>query len=167
MDRAHRFLGFYDFDEIESPQLTRYQVGQEYQAHFDWPPEPWRESSRNNQRFERFSTFFVYLEANCTGGATHFPRVSTEGVDKAKADPAKYEFVPVPTEPEWTHNESLAARPVKGNAVFWVNYAEVGRGHPATKHAGMPVHDGTKIGLNIWTRRYLPEDEGMTKETEA
>jgi len=159
LGRSQEFLGFYDFDEIEAPQLTRYKVGQEYQAHFDWPPQPWRESSHNNQRFDRFATFFVYLEANCTGGSTHFPRVSTEGIPHPDdLNTTKYEVLPA-AEEGYHHTDSLAVKPIAGNAVFWVNMQGVADGHPKTKHAGMPVIDGSKIGLNIWTRRYMPDDD--------
>lgn len=159
LERARRFLGFYDFDEIEAPQLTRYAPGQQYEAHFDWPPTPWRESAHGNLRFDRFATFFVYVEANCTGGSTHFPRVSSQKLPHPEAlDVSKFEVVPV-GESGYAHTESLAVRPITGNAVFWVNMKGEAQGDPLTKHAGMPVIEGSKIGLNIWSRRYLPDEK--------
>ncbi len=159
LEKARSFLGFYDFDDIEAPQLTRYAVGQRYDAHFDWPPAPWREPAYGNLRFDRFATFFVYLEANCTGGSTHFPRVSIDDIPHAAdLNTTKYEMVPT-NEDGYDHKKSLAVKPIAGSAVFWVNRRGKADGHPKTFHAGMPVIEGTKVGLNIWSRRYLSDDE--------
>lgn len=38
-----------------------------------------------------------------------------------------------------------------GNAVYWENFASDGHGFEETWHAGLPVTEGTKVGLNIWT----------------
>ncbi|KAH8811107.1 hypothetical protein F5884DRAFT_265988 [Xylogone sp. PMI_703] len=163
--KAHSFLGFYDFDEIEAPQLTKYASSQEYRGHFDWPPEPWREPARGNLRFDRFATFFVYLEANCTGGSTHFPHVFIDDaphLDQLNA--TKFEVVIEPDGPiedGKRKEKSLAAKAIPGNAVFWVNMEGRGRGNPKTLHAGMPVIEGTKVGLNLWSRRYLADDEDI------
>lgn len=43
-------------------------------------------------------------------------------------------------------------RPVEGNAVFWRNLDEEGRGLETMVHAGLPVVSGRKVGMNIWTR---------------
>jgi prolyl 4-hydroxylase len=45
----------------------------------------------------------------------------------------------------------LTFRAIEGSAVFWKNLDEKGRGDRRTLHAGLPVQNGTKIGLNIWT----------------
>lgn len=42
-------------------------------------------------------------------------------------------------------------KPIKGNAVFWVNMRSDGKGYEETYHAGLPVTEGFKIGLNIWS----------------
>ena len=42
--------------------------------------------------------------------------------------------------------------PTVGTAVFWWNLDPNGVGDDDTLHAGSPVINGTKIGLNIWTR---------------
>ena len=39
----------------------------------------------------------------------------------------------------------------KGAAVFWMNFDDDGRGYRETIHAGLPVEEGVKIGLNIWS----------------
>lgn len=44
-------------------------------------------------------------------------------------------------------------KPLAGNAVYWENFRPdgTGRGWDETWHAGLPVKQGTKVGLNIWT----------------
>ncbi len=39
---------------------------------------------------------------------------------------------------------------VKNRAVFWYNVDVNGIGDPRTLHAGAPVLQGVKYGLNIW-----------------
>lgn len=167
MAKARSFLGFYDFDGIEVPQLTKYAASQQYRAHYDWPDDPWREPSNGNLRFDRFATFFVYLEANCTGGSTHFPHVHIDDIPHLDTlNGTKYEAIvdekdAANTGDESAKNKSLAVKAIAGNAVFWVNMKGRGRGHRATLHAGMPVIEGTKVGLNLWSRRYLADDEDI------
>lgn len=173
MEKARSFLGFYDFDGIEALQLTKYAKSQEYRAHFDWPASPWREPTHGNLRFVRLATFFAYLDTNCTGGSTHFPSVFVDGLPHQDTiDQTKFEVISSgPSEIRTVNdniiadkilNKSLAIRPVAGNAVFWVNMKEKATGHEKTLHAGMPVNEGTKVGLNIWSRRYLADDDENT-----
>jgi prolyl 4-hydroxylase len=39
-----------------------------------------------------------------------------------------------------------------GTAIFWYNVDPDGVVDDMTLHAGAPVVQGTKVGLNIWTR---------------
>lgn len=39
----------------------------------------------------------------------------------------------------------------KGAAVFWRNFDDEGRGVRETVHAALPVGEGVKVGLNIWS----------------
>jgi prolyl 4-hydroxylase len=91
------------------------------------------------------TSFFVYLEANCTGGNTVFLEV------------------PRPQAPEWCdaltcldeNGEELnrvEVKPKVGTAIFWYNLDTEGNVDRKTLHAGAPVTSGTKIGMNIWTR---------------
>lgn len=84
----------------------------------------------------------VYLEANCTGGGTNFPRL--------KMPPGKKwcEFIECG---DGLEHEGVTFKPIKGNAVFWENLRADGSGYPETWHAGLPVLSGTKVGLNIWS----------------
>lgn len=84
----------------------------------------------------------VYLKGDCVGGGTHFPRL------------------PAPQNRKWCDfiecdgivgAEGVTFKPLKGGAVFWMNFDSDGRGYKETIHAGMPVVSGQKIGLNIWS----------------
>lgn len=88
----------------------------------------------------------VYLDANCTGGGTNFPRLR------------------MPRKRQWcrfiecdedntsgTSYEGVTFKPIKGNAIFWENLRPDGTGYPETWHAALPVLSGTKVGLNIWS----------------
>lgn len=53
-----------------------------------------------------------------------------------------------------SHPEAgVVFKPLAGNAVYWENFRPdgTGRGWDETWHAGLPVKQGTKVGLNIWT----------------
>lgn len=76
-----------------------------------------------------------------------------------------------PEAPEWcgtvkcADDEGQAVKwlevpPKVGSAIFWYNLDLMGEGDRKTLHAGMPVVEGTKVGLNIWTRerRYRQEN---------
>jgi prolyl 4-hydroxylase len=53
----------------------------------------------------------------------------------------------------------LEVEPKVGTAIFWHNLDPSGMVDRKTLHAGAPVINGTKVGLNIWTRerKYRPE----------
>lgn len=93
----------------------------------------------------RLSSFFVFLVSNCTGGTTAFTRIprpkAPEWCDVLKCKDDKGQEV-----------EQVEVLPTVGTAVFWWNLDSNGVGDDDTLHAGSPVINGTKIGLNIWTR---------------
>jgi prolyl 4-hydroxylase len=136
-DRARSFPG-YDSPEgglIKSLVVQRYGVSHQYKSHYDWFPDgPYIEDNIE-------STFFVYIQANCTGGGTNFPRL------EAPRDEKWCEFIDC-DEP-W--DAGVTFKPITGNAVFWKNLKKDGQGHQKTLHAGLPVTSGMKTGLNIWT----------------
>ena len=76
------------------------------------------------------------------GGTTHFPKVrAPENRDK---EMCRYVECAEGV-------QSLAVKPVVGNAVFWVNRFPSGKGDQRSVHAGKEVMQGTKNGMNIWT----------------
>jgi prolyl 4-hydroxylase len=91
----------------------------------------------------------VYLDADCTGGGTNFPRL------KKPQDESWCRFVECEEEGSVANGtevlEGVTFKPIKGNAVFWENLRSDGSGYTESWHAGLPVKSGTKIGLNIWS----------------
>ncbi|KAF3769191.1 hypothetical protein M406DRAFT_327593 [Cryphonectria parasitica EP155] len=68
----------------------------------------------------------------------------------------------------WTdcdfEGDGVAVRPIKGNALFWVNFREDGTGIHETIHAGQPLLEGTKIGMNIWTHGLIGAEGGGLRD---
>jgi prolyl 4-hydroxylase len=132
-DRALAFQGFHQSLEIETLVVQRYNISGHYVNHYDW--------LRTNTSGNRGTTFMVYLDGNCTGGGTNFPRL------------------PFPAEKRWCDvidcDENRASgvtfKPISGNAIFWANLQTDGTGHPDTLHAALAVETGQKTGLNIWS----------------
>jgi prolyl 4-hydroxylase len=93
----------------------------------------------------RQTSFFVYLVANSVGGTTVFPEVwrpnALEWCSSLKCkDDSGEEVYHVEIEPK------------VGTAIFWYNLDPSGNVDTKTLHAGTAVVNGTKVGLNIWTR---------------
>jgi prolyl 4-hydroxylase len=86
----------------------------------------------------------VYVDAECEGGGTEFPRIRMPDVRKGRWC-------------EFLECDGVAAKmgitfkAITGNAVFWQNLDSHGRGYEETYHAGLPVLSGYKVGLNIWS----------------
>ncbi|CAG8220508.1 unnamed protein product [Penicillium nalgiovense] len=141
-DRARAFQGWRPDLYIERMWAQRYNASGHYRHHYDWAGSLARGG-------DRFSTFMVYLEADCEGGGTNFPRLRMpdgegwcrfldceqdgKGKGKGKAE------------------MGITFKPIKGNAVFWENLRQDGTGYPETWHAAFPVTKGTKVGLNVWS----------------
>lgn len=144
--RALMFLGFIEHRAHERLQLVRYYPGQEYNLHSDWLYRPKLSTSPQDAGLEynRLGSFFTYLGGNATGGETYFPFAKTT---PSTADGRKY-AIPA-------NGQGLVVRPTKGSALFWVNlHPSNGTGDDRTFHAGLPVHQGVKYGMNLWTKHY-------------
>ncbi|KAJ6018884.1 hypothetical protein N7499_009936 [Penicillium canescens] len=141
-DRARAFQGWRPNLYIERMWAQRYNTSGHYRHHYDWTGSLARGG-------DRLSTFMVYLDAQCEGGGTNFPRLKMprskewcrflECEDGHKGN--EREAMP----------EGITFKPIKGNAVFWENLRPDGSGYPETWHAAFPVMEGTKVGLNIWS----------------
>ncbi|KAK1580047.1 2OG-Fe(II) oxygenase family oxidoreductase [Colletotrichum navitas] len=138
-------------DEVGAPQLVRYTAGQRFNVHHDWYDtfQPDARTGRDRQ-WNRFASFLAVLEDGCAGGETWFPRVRAATPQHHLAEEAEGAR-------HWRRHEDggLAFRPVRGNAVFWVNLHANGKGDERVVHAGLPVASGVKTAMNIWPRRYL------------
>lgn len=116
-------LAAWPIERGEGMQVLRYEVGNEYRAHFDWfdpdMPGPRKHLERGGQRL---GTFVIYLSEVQQGGGTAFPAIGLE------------------------------VQPKKGGAVFFANTNPYGVPDRQTLHAGMPVVKGVKFVANKWLR---------------
>jgi prolyl 4-hydroxylase len=85
------------------------------------------------------------------GGGTEFPLL------RRKTDPRWCRFVECPEGEEGEGQAGTVFKPIAGNAVYWENFRAdgTGRGYEESWHAGLPVVEGVKIGLNIWSWGYI------------
>ncbi|ORY12134.1 hypothetical protein BCR34DRAFT_624486 [Clohesyomyces aquaticus] len=146
-NRALQFQGWRPHLFIEKLWSQRYVTGGHYRHHYDW--------STSTPSSGRVSSFMVYLEANCTGGGTNFPRL------RKPEEKSWCKFVECGEGEREEGLEGVTFKPVKGNAVFWENLRPDGSGYDESWHAGLPVRSGAKIGLNIWSwyqKGYAPEE---------
>jgi prolyl 4-hydroxylase len=152
--RARAIQGWRDEVWIERLRTQRYLPGGHYGYHFDW--------SSNFGGWGRVSTFMAYVDdgdGTLRGGATEFPRVSPP----KDARWCRFLECPPAAEKEGgsAQGEKMsrpASKPsvfkaLPGNAVYWENFRPdgTGRGFDETWHAGLPVEEGVKVGLNIWS----------------
>ena len=136
--RARAFQGWRQDIQIELLRTQRYLAGGHYTHHYDW--------SGANRAADRVSTFNVYVDAECEGGGTDFPRIRMPETRGGRW----CEFLECAEDRNEKHM-GVTFKPVKGNAIFWVNIRPDGRGFEETWHAGLPVTSGWKVGLNIWS----------------
>ena len=137
--RALAFQGWPKDTFIEKLWTQRYNVSGHYSLHYDWG------SASKTSR--RVSSFMVYLKGDdeCVGGGTNFPRLPRPFSGEEEKEWC--EFIECGERME----DGVTFKPRAGSAVFWMNFDEEGRGYKETIHAGMPVLEGQKIGLNIWS----------------
>lgn len=134
-------------DEMGPLQLVRYTSGQKFHLHHDFYESPQWAYDDSRRRFNRVASFFAILQDNCTDGETYFPYLRPRS--SAMPDDAIMR----------THEDGgLAFRPIKGNALFWMNLHADGAGDKRMMHAGLPVGEGLKTAMNIWPRQFYPID---------
>jgi prolyl 4-hydroxylase len=146
--RAAAFQGHPPEGAMEPLAAVRYSPGGRFNMHYDWNGE-------ERRQVDRRTSFFVILEASCTGGQTNFPLVERT-VWRDVMDRRWCRFIDCDgginaQGGAGEKPKGISVKPVAGNALFWVNFRENGTGIPETVHAGLPVLEGTKIGMNIWT----------------
>ncbi|KAH8732973.1 hypothetical protein GQ44DRAFT_13962 [Phaeosphaeriaceae sp. PMI808] len=168
LSRARRFMGsmLLPHEPFSIPQLVRYFPSQKYDLHTDFWPEHQLMNDGSGRLFNRAASFFVFLRDNCTEGHTYFPRVELAGTNAD--NPASDEEIErwygdkVARGAIGEQTQGVKFKPIQGNAVFWVNLNEKGEGDRRLIHAGLPVGEGEKIGLNLWPRKFY----GTEKELE-
>lgn len=164
LSRARGFMGAVmadGKDEMGPPQLVRYTSGQKFNLHHDFYETPQWAYDGSRRKFNRVASFFAILQDNCTDGETYFPHIR----GTIKSDPGAADQSIGPR--TWNQSDSvmrlhedggLAFRPIKGNALFWMNLRADGTGDERTMHAGLPVGEGLKTAMNIWPRQFYPID---------
>ncbi|KAF2093746.1 oxidoreductase-like protein [Rhizodiscina lignyota] len=146
--RAAAFQGYMSPDNVEPLVVVRYQPGQFYDYHNDWFPVPAR---FDGHYYNRVSSFFVYLDDNCEGGATHFPMFPKVGWEEGDSRQTWCDHIECdPT------IKGVAVKSKAGNAVFWINLNGDTQGDNRAIHSGLPVKNGTKYGLNIFSLSMVP-----------
>jgi hypothetical protein len=103
--------------------VLRYAPGQEYRPHSDCLPESLITPFERGGSGQRVATVITYLNADCTGGATVFPRLD------------------------------LSVAPRAGNVLCFSNLDAEGRPEPGAVHAGEPVTAGLKWICTLWMRQ--------------
>ncbi|PSN69657.1 hypothetical protein BS50DRAFT_661555 [Corynespora cassiicola Philippines] len=160
--RARTFMGsmLQPHEPFSTPQLVRYFPSQRYDLHTDFWPQHQVMVDGSDRLFNRPASFFAFLRDNCTGGETYFPLVDVLDRDGERGGRLEEGFGGKVTRGEMDgEKKGVKFRPIKGNAVFWVNLDEEGVGDRRVVHAGLPVGEGEKIGMNIWPRKFYGEEE--------
>ncbi len=108
----------------ESMQIIRYEVNQEYRAHFDaFDKETERGQRTMKNGGQRLYTALFYLNDDYEGGATHFPKLD------------------------------ISVTPVTGRLLVFGNCEKnTNIRTPKSLHAGLPVTSGVKWAFNLWFR---------------
>jgi prolyl 4-hydroxylase len=121
-DKICRTLGI-NVAYSEGIQAQRYDVGQQFKAHWDYfPPDTNIYQRFAGVRGNRTWTFMVYLNEVEEGGATRFTEID------------------------------LSIKPKLGMAVIWNSLHADGSPNTATMHAGEPVTKGHKLIITKWFR---------------
>jgi prolyl 4-hydroxylase len=145
--RMKSFLGNVQHIDTEPIRIVKYGGGDDLHIHTDWSPFPrnrtWNPDAPNRLN-NRLGSLFAYLEDDCVGGETYFPKV--KGVSAA-GDGRKFSRT--------ENGMGLLVKPRRRNAIFWNNLYPNGTGDSRTAHAGLPVSSGEKIEMNLWSHYYL------------
>lgn len=152
--RARAFQGWRDEVWIERLRTQRYRPGGHYSHHYDW--------SSSWGGWGRVSSFMAWVDASAgdggelAGGGTEFPLLRRLSLDERWCRFIECEQVAAGDSSQSQDaiaNHGVVFKPIAGNAVYWENFRPdgTGRGWEETWHAGLPVTQGLKVGLNIWS----------------
>lgn len=107
----------------EEPHLIKYDVGGEYKTHYDYfIPKTSYYEEEMMRGGQRIFSTILYLNDDFIGGETHFPKYN------------------------------LTVKPKSGSVFTWRNINKDGSMNKDSFHAGLPVSQGNKYIIVIWTR---------------
>ncbi|KAF2759422.1 hypothetical protein EJ05DRAFT_464045 [Pseudovirgaria hyperparasitica] len=160
--RSREFQGPHPSIFTEHLWTQKYHPGGHYRHHYDY--------GSASRRSGRVSSFMVWLQAPERGGGTEFPRLehpcrgSRDSIERREW----CRFIDCPVEERHGTGQreqediGVTFKPIARNAVYWENFdVDMGTPYEEVWHAGLPVDEGVKIGLNIWSwlqRGYIPTD---------
>jgi prolyl 4-hydroxylase len=121
----------------EDLQVVRYEIGEKYDAHFDWQTNPQHLPTLPT----RYVTFLIYLNDGSNESLGAAGSVEEETALHSGGETAFYGA---------NDRKGLAIHPGKGHAIFFYNLLEDGNGDELTMHASLPVLKGVKWLCNLW-----------------
>jgi len=131
IQRATNLLGVQP-QHAETPQVTRYLPGEQYQPHYDTLDEEQEsgkaEVARAGQRVATLCCYLTDLPAGA-GGATIFPALQASGI------------------------QTLRVRPRQGCALLFFPANPSGKVDKRTLHGGTAVETGEKWISQVWVRQ--------------
>ncbi|EIE25378.1 hypothetical protein COCSUDRAFT_35772 [Coccomyxa subellipsoidea C-169] len=119
----------------EGLQILHYQASEEYRPHFDY----FHDNFNTQNGGQRIATMLMYLSDVEDGGETVFP----ESSDKPNVGNTKF---------SQCAQAGAAAKPKKGDALFFYSLTPDGRMDEKSLHAGCPVMKGDKWSATKWLR---------------
>jgi prolyl 4-hydroxylase len=114
-------------------------------------------SQHNQDRWSRATTGFGILKADCHNCGTQFPRIKTNWSFSRTNDQGWCRILDC-------EEEVLTVNAIPGSVLFWRNIDEDGMPEGRTLHAGLELANGSKAGVNIWTR-LSPSETIMRSES--
>lgn len=127
--------------------------GGRFGVHHDW-------DTHRKKAHDRRTSFFATLaadESRC--GSTSFPFVKPAWGNAARFVRPWCSWLDCEYE-----GSGVTVKPIKGNALFWVNFKEDGTGVQETLHAAEPLLRGTKVGMDGWTWAEIGAEAGGLAE---
>ncbi|XP_062214286.1 probable prolyl 4-hydroxylase 6 [Phragmites australis] len=121
-------------ENAESIQVLRYEIGQKYDAHFDY----FHDKNNVKRGGHRVATVLMYLTDVKKGGETVFPNAEgghLQHKDETWSDCAK---------------SGLAVKPKKGDALLFFSLHVNATTDPASLHGSCPVIEGEKWSATKW-----------------
>ena len=122
-------------DHGEGMQVLHYEVGQKYEAHYDY----FHDSVNTQNGGQRVATALLYLSDVDEGGETVFPNTKVpEGRNQALYSPCA--------------QRGIAHKPQRGDAILFWSLDTTGAQDPKSLHASCPVVRGNKWTATKWMR---------------